>query len=289
MRSHKSFPLLLGLVIVSFFAVVWTGCSDDETAPTAGSSLGDLNDPDYLIVREQVATFVDSTLDFIKAGFTSMSMLPTDSLVDPVNYGPIDPHHDSASSIYADGWHVVFISRQLESFSTAMRDSIQFRDADGIPQASSDGMTSMAYRHSWTYNVVDTAANFSNCEGDLGVEMTGLNTTQALINGTNQYSVHSRVYSSDPDLWPDQVRDATVNIALDDIRINQSSYGWAHACPYSGTCVGTVELVTQVGEADPVTTNWTYSLTFDEGAMTCTIRRGSTYWTSTCDVCQIPL
>ena len=74
MRSHKLFPLLLGLVIVSFFAVVWMGCSDDETAPTAGSSLGDLNDPDYLIIREQVSTFVDSTLDFIKAGFNSMSI-----------------------------------------------------------------------------------------------------------------------------------------------------------------------------------------------------------------------
>ena len=287
MRSPKSLPLLLGLVVLCSVAFVWVGCSDDST-PTTPAVTGDINDPDYLVVREQVVMFADSTLNFIKSGFGTMSLLPTDTLVDPIQYGPIDPHTDSASSVYTGGWHVIFISRQETTYSTAMRDSIQFRDEAGTPQPNITGLAAMTYKHRWVFNMIDTTVDFANFDGDAGVLIEGLNASDATINGSNVVTVHSRNYSVNPQLWPDRTRDVTITATVSNVVISQGTAGWSHSCPTSGTFTGTVVLVTQDGDATPVTTVWTATLIFDNGTAAATVRRGNTVWKADIAICDIP-
>ena len=130
MNLRKLF--IIGLLFASI--IIW-GCSDDDSTPTTTSfTQGDPEDADYQLVMDQIEVFVDSSLSNIKSGFNSTNLLPTDTLVDPIHYGPIDPDKDSTSAVYVNGWHVVYIARVEDQYRTAMRDSIQFRDTYGDPQ-----------------------------------------------------------------------------------------------------------------------------------------------------------
>ena len=284
MRSHKSLKLLLGLVVVTCLTMVWVGCSEDEVVSTQATP-GDVTDPEYLVINEQVGTFIDSTIAITKSGLVCISQMVTDTLVDPVNYGPIDPETDSASSVYTGGWHIVYVSQVETAYRIAIRDSVQYRGADGAPQATSSGLASMTYGHQWIFAMSDTTVDYVEFDGEQRFVYTGLNTTSATINGTSEFHVHSKDYSSNPDIWPDRIRDFSFTATATDLVVEQSMSGWSNACPTSGTVTGTIEFVSQDGAGDPTTRTWTFSLVFADGVVTQTIRRGTTYWTSTVEVC----
>jgi len=288
MRSRKLFSLFLGLAVMCCFLFVWAGCSDDDSTPTTTSfTQGDPEDADYQLVMDQIEVFVDSSLSNIKSGFNSTNLLPTDTLVDPIHYGPIDPDKDSTSAVYVNGWHVVYIARVEDQYRTAMRDSIQFRDTYGDPQQTVNNLAAMTFRHQWSYSVENTTIDYFMAHGDLNVVFTELNTAEAIVNGSNTFQYFAKAYSSNPEFYPDMTRDFTFESTLTNVHITQGISGWTHSCPCTGTITGSVEMVAQEGTDDPVTTSWTFTLIFEDGTMTATVHQGSIYWTSTVDVCYI--
>lgn len=287
MRSRNSFTLLLGLVFAASLVFSWVGCSSDDPT-TTGGVVGDISDPEYIVIKEQIEVFIDSTLGIVKSGFNSTSALATDTLIDPVNYGPLDPRTDSASSVYTNGWHIVFISRLGGGFSTAMLDSIQFRDVDGSNQQTNSDIYSMSYYHDWVFTVHDTSFDHSSYDGNLRLEYANLNTAQATLSGSNTYHIYSKSHSNNPELWPDRSRDITVSGDLVNISINATNSGWSNSCPISGSITGSVEMSTIDGLANPVTSDWTFSLSFTDGEATIKINRGSIYWSATYQACTVP-
>lgn len=286
MRFQNSPALLIGLALTAlvFFAA---GCSDNTPAQSS-TAVGDPSNQEYLIVSEQVDNYIDSTLNMVKNGFNSSSQLATDTLVDPGSYGPIDPHNDSTSSTYAEGWHEIYISRQLQSYSTAFRDSVQYRDLTGDPQQTNSGLAQMTYIHQWATAQPDKSVDYADYDGKMSSEYTGLNGSTATISGSNDWHFTSKTYSTNLAVWFDRTRDVEISGSILNLQVNQTVNGWSTSCPHSGSVSGTVTLTDQEGEGEPTVSNWSFSFTFNDGLASISISRGNTVWNKTADVCQIP-
>lgn len=288
MRFQNSPTLLIGLALTALMLFA-AGCSDDNTPAQSSTAVGDPADQEYLIVSEQIDNYIDSTLNMVKNGFNSTSQLATDTLVDPGAYGPIDPHHDSTSSIYSNGWHEIYIARRMETYSTAFRDSIQYRDLAGDPQQTNSGLAQMTYIHQWATAQPDKSVDYADYDGKMDGEFVGLNGTTATVNGNNDLHFSSKTYSTNLAVWFDRSREIEVNGTITNLQINQTVNGWSSSCPHSGTIHGSVSLTDKEGDGEPTVSNYSFSFTFADGLASISIQRGNTVWTKTAEVCRAPI
>lgn len=286
MRFQNSPTLLIGLALTALMLFA-AGCSDDTPAQSS-TAVGDPSDQEYLIVSEQVDNYIDSTLSMVKNGFNTTLQLATDSLVDPGAYGPIDPHHDSTSSTYANGWHEIYISRRMGTYSTAFRDSVQYRDLAGDPQQTNSGLAQMTYVHQWATAQPDKSVDYADYDGKMKGEFDGLNSNVATIMGSNAMHFTSMTYSTNLAVWFDRTRDVEISGTVANLQISQTVNGWSTSCPHSGTIHGTVTLTDQEGDGEPIVSNWSFTFAFNDGLASVSISRGNTVWTRTAEVCQIP-
>jgi len=282
MRSHK-LVLILGVTLLAGLFVMYIGCGSDDNKST--DNLADYSDPEFLVVQEEVGYYVDSTLEFFTNGLGNIYGLATDTVVDPVQYvpGPIDPATDSISATYNDGWHVVYIALNRETFVSILRDSIQFLK-DGQPQQNSTDLDNLIYRHFWTYNVTDTTVTYKSFVGNANYSFAGLNTSEATITGTDDFSVHSKYVSTDSTVW----RDININATLNDIQVKKAAGGWVHNCPCSGSITAAIEMVYQKDSAAPDTTSWTVHLSFDNGNVSTVLTKGEFMWSYDEQICTPP-
>jgi hypothetical protein len=263
------------------------GCSDDTPAQSS-TAVGDPSDQEYLIVSEQIDNYVDSTLNMIKVGLNSSSQLATDTLVDPGAYGPIDPHNDSTSSTYSNGWHEIYISRRMEAYSTAFRDSIQYRDLAGDPQQTNTGLAQLTYIHQWATSHPDKSVDYADYDGKMSGEFEGLNGNMATVTGSNAFHFTSMTYSTNLAVWFDRTRDVEINGNIQNLQISQTYSGWSSSCPHSGSIAGTIALTDREGSGEPTVSNWSFSFTFNDGLASISIQRGNTVWNRTAEVCRVP-
>ncbi len=285
MRTNK-LVLILGVTLLAGLLVMFAGCGSDDDKST-GSTVN-YNDPEFLVVQEEVDHFVDSTLSFFNNGLGNIYSLATDTLVDPIYYGPgpgdFDSTKDSASATYNNGWHVIYFSLHRTEYNAIMRDSIQFIK-DGQPQQTATDLESMYYRHFWWYDHVDTMVTHTSYSGTSRCDFTGLNTQQATISGSNEMNIHSKFVSNDSTVW----RDMTISATLTGITIDKTPQGWAQGCPSSGSISADFVMVYQKGTAAPDTTTWTVSITFTDGSMSAVVSHGGTTWTYDSQICTPPL
>ena len=282
MRSDK-LVTIVGEILLAALVVMFFGCGSNDKS--TGSTVN-YNDPEFTAVRGEVDLFIDSTLEFFTNGLDNIHGLATDtSLVNPILYvpGPIDLTTDSVSATYSGGWHVVYIALNRSAFVSILRDSIQFLK-NGQPQQSSSGLDDLFYKQFWTYRVNDTTVTHESFAGNADYWFSGLNTSQATISGSNVFSVYSKFVSTDSTVWQDINIDAT----LSGIRVKKNTSGWAQSCPNSGSIAATVEMLYQKGSAAPDTTNWTVSLTFNNGNVSSIITRGTTVWSYNEQICTPP-
>ncbi len=282
MRSHKLL-LILGVVVLAGLFVAFVGCgSDDKSTGNVGSN----SDPEFQMVQDEVGQFVDSTLEFLTNGLGSISGIATGE-IDPVQYGPGPPDYDStrdtATATYANGWHVVYFALHHDEFDAILRDSIQFVK-DGQPQQNSAGLESLFFKHFWDFDVTDTSITHRSYTSNVDYSFTGLDTTTATISGTHDLQVHSKYVSIDSTIWHDITMEAT----LTQVQVNKTAVGWAQGCPCSGSISASLEMVYQKDSDDPVTSNWTVNLTFDNGNMSVIVSRGSTTWMYNTQLCTPP-
>ena len=275
--------LILGVTFAAGLLVMFVGCGDDKST----DSTVDYNNPEYLAVWQEVDCFVDSTMVFFRHGLGNIYGLPTDTTVDPCMYGPGPPDYDStrdtASATYADGWHVVYFSIYRDAYHKIVRDSIQFIK-DGEPQQSSAGLEGLLYKHFWKYDVTDTTVTHKSHIGDADYSVAGLDNDQTTIMGTDHVQIHSKYVSADSTVW----RDISLEATLTDVLVSKTGSGWAQGCPNAGSIAATSEMVYKKDSAAPDTTNWTVTLSFNDGTMYSTVTRGSASWPRSTEVCTPP-
>jgi hypothetical protein len=277
--------LVLGVTLLAGLLVMFVGCGSDDKSTNSG----DFNDPEFLVVQQEIYSFVDSTFEFFTNGLGNIYGLATDTMVDPVQYGSRPPEYDStkgdiAIATYADGWHVVYFSIHRDTYDKIIRDSIQFIK-DGQPQQSSAGLESLKYKHFWSYEVTDTTVTHRSYTGNADYAFVGLDAAQVTITGTNELQIHSKYASADSTVW----RDINVDATLTDMKVNKTGSGWIQSCPSSGSISASIEMVYKKDSAAPDTTNWAVSLTFNNGNMFSTVTVSSAPpWMYSTQLCTPP-
>jgi hypothetical protein len=283
MRGEKV-VLVLGATLLVGLLVMFVGCGSDDKSTNSA----DYDDPEFLVVQQEIGHFIDSTLEYFTNGLGNIYGIATDTTVDPVQYGSRPPEYDStkdtAVATYAEGWHVVYFSIHRDTYNKIVRDSIQFIK-DGQPQQSSAGLESLYYKHFWTHEVTDTTVTHRSYTGNADYAFVGLDTTQVTITGTNEWQVHSKYASTDSTVW----RDINVDATLTDMKVNKTGSGWVQGCPSAGSISASIEMVYKKDSAAPDTTDWTVSLTFNNGSMFSTVTIGSAPpWTYSTQLCTPP-
>ena len=280
MRSH-TLVLILGVALMTGLFAMVIGCGSDNRSDNPVN----YNDPEFVVIQDEVGRFVDSTLEFFANGMGTMYGLATDTVVDPVLYvpGPIDFETDSISSSYINGWHVVYIALNRNEFTSVLRDSIRFIK-DGQPQQSANNIEDLLFRHFWSFNVTDTNVTHRDLVGQADYSFTDLNTTQATINGTDDWQADSKFVSTDSTVW----RNITIEATVTNVKINQSVAGWVQSCPTSGTVSATIQMVYQKDDNDPVTSEWTVHITFNNGNVSTLVGRGENSWNYNTQLCTPP-
>lgn len=282
MRSRK-LMLLLGTVVVLAASLTFYGCSKDDS-PTG--QVGNLNNPEFLAVHEQVSDFVDSTLAWFNDGLGSMNRLAADTVVDPILYGPTDPNAitDSASVIYTDdGWHVVYFEFHADAYSSILVDSIQFRKA-GVYQQGVADLETLLYKHNWGYNSSDTTVTHTDYTGNVDYLFDNLDEQQCTVTGTTSWDAHSKFVSADSTVW----RDFEIDVTYTGGRIDKTGSGWAQGCPESGTFSVDVEMTYQKDAGTPVVTVWNVTVTFNSGIAAVVATQGETTWSYSSRECWPP-
>jgi hypothetical protein len=161
-----------------------------------------------------------------------------------------------------------------------LKDSIQFLK-NGQPLQTSSGLDALKYKHHWQYVDKDTTVTYRTYTGNADYTFSGLNTATATIAGSNELQIDSKTVHTDSTVW----RDFTISATLTNVKVNQTPSGWVQGCPSSGSISASVEMVYQKDTDDPVTTNWTVNVSFNDGHMSVVVNRGSTSWMYDTQVC----
>lgn len=282
MRSQSLF-FLLGLVVLSLCAVAFIACSDDDS-PTTSNNEGNLNDPEFQAVQEQLNTVVASTVDIFGDGLGNLNGIPDDADMEEVLYGPGDPA-DVTNVEYDEttGWHTITISRDRSTYNETISDRVQFRNASGTAQESSSGAAQLTYQHTWGRTMDDQSVTHEDYTGQTDFTFTGINGSQATINGTFNWTSDSKYVSVDSTV----TREITVQATLTNFTVYEGQAGWnSNTCPNDGSMANvTITMTYTKDSGNPVTTNWNADVTFDDGLMTAEVTRGSVTWDYNSQVC----
>ncbi|MEA2030240.1 MAG: hypothetical protein U9N55_01415 [candidate division Zixibacteria bacterium] len=271
MRSRK-FLLLLGTVVMIAVGMVIYGCSGDDT-PTG--TTGNPNNPEFLEVKGQVSTLVDSTLNWFNGGLGSIHHLQGDGTVNPIYYGPSDPETTTTdTSEYKNGWHVIHFAFTTSNYSMVQYDSIQFRRNGAYQQNASD-LDALRLRHRWQYNAQDTTVTHCNYAGNTNFSFDNLDQEQCDVTGTCNWMANSKQVCADSTVW----RGFDIDVDITGGKINKTPTGWSQGTLEEGTFSVTIEMTYQKDSDAPVTTNWNAVVAFNSGTNSTAVSCGDVTWT----------
>ncbi len=280
----RTVGLVGSLLCLALTCVFVIGCGgDDDKAPT--SQLGNLSDPQFVVVNETIEALVDSSVSIFGSGFSSLTNIAAqDDNIDPAQHIVIpDGTQDNSGSSYADGWHYVWATVTGASWQMAIHDSVQFRNTAGTAQQNPAGLAGLTYRRDWTFAAIDTTVSHLNLDAWSDFDYAGLDTDQATINGDQMFTL-DRKDVGQTNTWHDLEVEATFT----NMSISKTTFGgWVQSCPESGSVTGSVDYVRTVGTNAPDTTSWTFSLLFDNGTVDVQVVSGSTTWKTTYNTCTV--
>jgi hypothetical protein len=287
MKMHSKGVILgLGLLItLGILGILGlAGCSDDSNPPTnSGITAGSPTNPDYLLVQNQLNTYLDSTQQFFTAGLGNIYQLPADTGKIPNAYGPVGPQ-DTASYVYYDGWHITYVSRDNDNFVNRLLDSVQFMNNSKAIQNPA-GLDYLHYIHHWEFGAKNSVATHTSMNGDVNLEFSDLDTDVAHINGTKNLVVEWNYFSIDSTV----TAMFDMNVVATDIAIQQiPNYGWSSGCPSSGNVNidlnVSYSLDTGFGPDLSVKT-WSCKIAYENGTATVNMVSDNKFWSYTREIC----
>jgi hypothetical protein len=291
----KKLLLMLLALALAIGLIVVIGCSDDDDETPAGPTVGDPNDPEFMIASEMLGE------DFIEHDFTilTLSILLTDYIPAPGKSGKKTPFRvtgitqvpDSLSYeySYSDYWHIFavyarFVEPQGETNDTLIytgTDSLRFGNASG-PMPYPDETTTAFDIRAHLDAAISTEGGYIEVASHASFDMAVAIFQPFVINGTSSDTVEAYFETVDTAC----VVAMTSNQTATNLTI--SPYG--DECPTAGTLnvAATLDIDCLVG--DPGTplvfsSAWNVLFTFSGTTITITYTNGNTVWTVTamCD------
>lgn len=285
MYSKSTFPGI-GLLIVAVTLLMAAGCSDDSTTLTGGPVAGSENDPEYLVVKQQLNGYLDSTSEIFSTGLNNIYQLPTSPDEIREQLSPMGPN-DTAQYTYNGGWHVTYISQYFTYFSRYFRDSVQFQ-VDSTPVEESHDLDYMHYIRNWGYTSNLTDTTHTNMYGYINIEFDDLDQDICSVNGANNVLVEWTCISNDSTI--EAIFD--MEVTVDDVTMNCSSnYGQVSGCPLGGRLTMTIDESYSVNDGsstDFSVRSWTVSVNFDDGVAGISVSSEGEVWSYTRQICTPP-
>jgi len=284
MHPKRSIPGI-GLMFLAVMVFLMAGCSDDDNPlPSAGQVNGSFDDPEFLLVQDQVEDFLTSTEQMFILGLDNVYQLPTDTEYVRNMYGPMGPD-DIVQYDYAGGWHVTYIAHFNPFADDFFRDSVQFQ-VNSQPVEDPDGLDWMQYIRYWGYTSNVTTQTHTNQSGYVNFQFENLDENYATVNGFNNTLVEWNYVSEDSTV--EAVFDMDMTVA--DVVIGQvPSYGWISGCPLEGNMTFGIEQAynVSIGETNDFRVrSWDVWVTFDMGVADISISSENEIWNFQCDVCN---
>lgn len=283
MRLKNVFPGV-GLILLAAILLFWAGCSSNKTIVNNEPTDGSLTDPEFLLVKQQINNYLDSTMELLTGGFENIAHLPTDTDQVDIIHGPMGVN-DTVTYQYIGGWHITYVSHYYQNFDFRFRDSVQFQK-NSIAVPSADSADYMRYIHHWYISSNFINVTHTNSSGDVDIVYTNLDTDTATINGTNDMMIVWNFISNDSTL----TATFDIDVTVDNIRTKKAMDGWISGCPCSGDINMTIaqSSILVVNDATTIRVrNWAIDISFNNGTATATITSDNEKWTYTYAVCSI--
>ena len=281
MRPRKAL-LVFGLAAVTGISLLVIGCSGDSNS--SNLTPGSLSDPNFVAVQNEVSNLIDSTVSYISLGLNNLLVLPGDTDVIIVSYGPTPGDSVSADYVYENGWHIVSWTGNFSGKTTSFKDSIQFLDNLGQPQQDNDNTETLIYKHRWVEITIDTTVSYTDYSGVVGLTLDNLGSGSATVNGSHSIDVSIKIVTVDSTVW----RDISVEGTVSNLAIINVPGGWLQNCPLSGTIGATANMTYTKDSGNPVTSDWSFSIQFTDGLISVSAISGTTSWYYTGQVCIAP-
>ncbi len=252
MRFRNSL-FLVGIIALCTVGLVLFGCSDDDNPPTINNN----NVVDYVLeaVTAQVNEHLDTTVARFDAGISVAGVTSTD-IIDDRLLGPLIPD----SSVEVDNWFVWFASDLEAGVGIAIIDSLQYLYR-GVAQADAVGADELTFTHYYTCTHGDTTVSYANTSLQSDLDLTNIDNVAATINGNVNTDIHSKLVTTDSTVWEDW----TIEAAVSEVTVQKKITGWDTGCPATGTVQVNVTYTRQNGTANPSSTEWVFTATFDDG------------------------
>ena len=258
-------PLIwMGLASLVVAGLVLGGCSSDSenTTPTPTVSFAEQMLPAATV---QVNEQLDSVVARLEAGLASATVTSTGTDSDR-DFSP--GASDSGST--SDNWHVVTRSNLQSSLgSLTIVDSTQF-SKDGQSQPNLAGSDAMASKHYYSRTADDTTVTSKDLVLQSDLYLTGIDGSQATIDGTISAVIHDKVVTSSSTVWHDWDVSATVTA----LRVAKAGEGWGEGCPITGTAQISVQYTYQKDTGAPVNASWDFAVMFTNGTISANVSSG---------------
>ena len=281
MRPRKAL-LVFGLAAVTGISLLVIGCSGDSNS--SNLTPGSLSDPNFVAIQNEVNNLIDSTVSYISLGLNNLLVLPGDTDVIIVSYGPTPGDSVSADYVYENGWHIVSWTGNFSGKTTSFKDSVQFLDNLGQPQQDNDNTETLIYKHRWVEITIDTTVSYTDYSGVVGLTLDNLGSGSATVNGSHSIDVSIKIVTVDSTVW----RDISVEGTVSNLAIINVPGGWLQNCPLSGTIGATANMTYTKDSGNPVTSDWSFSIQFTDGLISVSAISGTTSWYYTGQVCIAP-
>ncbi|PKK84865.1 MAG: hypothetical protein CVT49_01545 [candidate division Zixibacteria bacterium HGW-Zixibacteria-1] len=275
----------IGLLLLAAMLFLMPGCSDDKNpVPSTGFTAGDLENPEFLLVQDQINNFLHSTEETFLLGFENVYQLPTDTEYVRNHYGPMGPD-DIVEYNYIEGWHITYIAHFNPYADDYFRDSVQFQIASE-PVEDPEGLDALYYIRHWGYTSNEVDVTHTNRSGYANLQFTELDQDFGVVNGVNNSIVEWNYISEDSTV------EAVYNIEMNinDITVGRvATYGWVSGCPREGRVNLTVDQAYSVnyGESsDFWVRNWDVRITFENGLANVNISSENQVWNYEYEVCN---
>jgi len=281
MRPRKAL-LVFGLAAVTGLSLLVIGCSGDSNS--SNLTPGSLSDPNFVAVQNEVNNLIDSTVSYISLGLNNLLVLPGDTDVIIVSYGPTPGDSVSADYAYENGWHIVSWTGNFSGKTTSFKDSIQFLDNLGQPQQDNNSTETLIYKHRWVEITIDTTVSYTDYSGAVALTLDNLGSGSATVNGSHSIDVSIKIVTVDSTVW----RDISVEGTVSNLAIINVPGGWLQNCPLSGTIGAAANMTYTKDSGNPVTSDWSFSIQFTDGLISVSAISGTTSWYYTGQVCISP-
>lgn len=274
MYSRKSL-FTVGLCLVALVALALAGCGDDNKTTSTKNTL---TGAAYTQSSTHVTALVDSSITVIGNGLATVVIGATDedfAQIPGLFYG-------SGGDVVADSaWVVVSNTNLATNVSDFYIDSLQYR-RDNQVQFEARSADALTIRHLWRRTTEDTTVAYGNYEIKGNLVAANLDGDNATISGTVNLDFDSKITVNQEPIWENISAVSTYN----DFVINGSD-NWVNGCPGSGVVNATVQYIRKVGDAAPDTTNFEFTLTFQNGVAQSEAVSGAQSASYTTDYCDV--